>query len=71
MSACRGCGKEIVWAGTKDGKKIPLDPRPPVFRVYPFIQGGQAEAERVGDNFMVSHFATCPQANKFSASNKK
>lgn len=77
MSAtCRGCGKPIVWGVTADGKKIPLDPRAPVYEVpsiTPTTFG--TEGERIGItrnlSAMVSHFATCPQANQFSGSKKK
>jgi hypothetical protein len=70
MSKCRGCGKKIVWGMDEGGKRIPLDPTPPVY----------AEIDRDADdnlivkrdrNAMVSHFATCPQANRFSWSKKK
>lgn len=66
---CRGCGKSIVWGETKDGKKIPLDPRPPVYSVRKDPLSGTV-LERALD-CMVTHFATCPQASQFSASNKK
>lgn len=65
MTKCRGCGREIVWAITEDGKSIPLDPRPPVYIVS--MVGEERRAERVKDS-MVIHFATCPDANRFSAS---
>ena len=42
---CRGCGKEIYWAVTKNEKVIPI--------------------ELVGLMKWDTHFATCPQANKF------
>jgi len=84
MSAtCKGCGKPIVWGVTSEKKKIPLDPRPPI---YWFIDdGGEGPCCRVVDQTvlginptwdgrpakaMVSHFATCPQANRFSASRR-
>jgi hypothetical protein len=63
MSACRGCGKPIVWGVTSDGKKIPLDPRPPTYRIVNDIPDS---VKVVRDTFvMVSHFATCPKANQF------
>ncbi len=100
MSTCRGCGKKIIWGTTKDGKRIPLDPAPPVYSVigleYPNDDSPTKDAEveivriqraptleksgpetairergePVGPWLMasyVSHFATCPQANQFSA----
>lgn len=30
---CKGCGKSIIWGTTKEGKRIPLDPAPPVYVV--------------------------------------
>ena len=67
MNQCRGCGKEIVWGETADGKKIPLDPRAPVYGIVTIR--GQSEIVRT-TLAMVSHFATCPKANDFSASKK-
>jgi len=29
MATCRGCGARIVWGLKDDGKRIPLDPKPP------------------------------------------
>lgn len=71
MSLCRGCGKKIVWGVTLAGKKIPLDPTPPVYRS---TEGQQINTdgvfiERASDAY-VSHFATCPNANDFSGKNK-
>jgi hypothetical protein len=78
MSICRGCGKEIVWGTTEDGKKIPLDPRAPVYSLGPRkIGDNPAFGERDGDQVvkrtslaMVSHFVTCPKRDQFSGSNK-
>ena len=70
MSAiCRGCQKPIVWAETGDGKKIPLDPSAPVYR----IDGGLAvlierKARELQGGAMVSHFSTCAKAGDFGSS---
>ena len=69
-SICKGetCGKPIIWAETADGKRIPLDPKAPVYHV---VNSDTGRIERLpSDLYMVSHFATCKDANKFSASNK-
>lgn len=72
-SPCKGCGKPILWAQDHEGKKIPLDPKPPVYTVYGRdLDKGVALCERsTRQIFMVSHFATCPNANDFSGSRKK
>lgn len=67
-STCRGCGKVIVWGVTPDGKRIPLDPKPPVYRTEE--RGAEVIAARDREA-MVSHFATCPEANRFSASGRR
>lgn len=67
MATCRGCGKGIIWATIQNNnKKIPLDPRPSVYE-YDQTSG---ECMQSSPAFMVSHFATCPKANDFSASKK-
>ncbi len=74
MSACRGCGKEILWGVTDDGKKIPLDPMAPVFQVKRVELGFTAEKIMhfgTEPDFMVSHFATCSRANQFSRSKRE
>jgi len=69
MENCKGCGKPIVWADIVDesgiitGKKVPLDPKPPVY----VFDGNNAERHR---SAMVSHFATCSKANDFIGSKK-
>lgn len=66
MSACKGCGAPIVWGLTPEGKRIPLDPKPPVY-AYEADNGNclQVKAATV----YVTHFATCPKANDFSGKN--
>lgn len=69
MSACRGCGKDIVWGVTEEGKKIPLDPTPPVYQYAGDSVADKPSAIR-HKNCMVSHFTTCPKANQFSGGKK-
>lgn len=70
MPTCKGCGKKIIWGETEDGKKIPLDPRPPVYHIYRVSNDGKNIIRRRTDCY-VSHFATCPNASEFSGSKKK
>lgn len=81
-SPCKGCGRPVVWGETADGKKIPLDPRPPLYFAFVHVKGHIA-AERIEPMVMtdqphapdgrpmVSHFATCPKASEFSGSRRK
>jgi hypothetical protein len=69
-SPCRGCGKPMVWGETPDGKKIPLDPKPPVYHRDGQKPDGTLIVLRLPDAY-VSHFATCAKANDFSASKKR
>ena len=55
MKNCKSCGKEIVFLKTKNGKIIPVN--------ADTIQGKETVYDhKVGH---MSHFATCPEANKF------
>lgn len=72
MSAkCAGCGREIVWAVTPDGKRIPLDPRPAVYRTE--IVAGVQVCKRangkdvpVAPTYLVGHHAVCPNVGDFN-----
>lgn len=68
---CKGCGRPMVWGKTIDGKRIPLDPKPPVYSIEVQDDGSVKCAKTPHHMFMVSHFATCPKANDFSGSKKK
>jgi hypothetical protein len=75
---CKGCGKPIVWGETRDGKRIPLDPRAAVYCYQEGLDGKDAVCDRALEingtptlRFMVSHFATCPKASEFSGRGKK
>ncbi len=67
---CRSCGREVVWKTTQHGKKVPLDPKALVFSVV-----GETAVKPtpgvLGETFMVSHFATCPDANQWSGKNRE
>jgi hypothetical protein len=67
---CDGCDAKILWAKTAEGKEIPLHPRPPTYRVRLGALGPIAEKTTEDEPVYVSHFATCPNASKFSSSRK-
>jgi hypothetical protein len=68
-SRCSGpkCGREIVWGVDADGQRMPLDPRPPVYDVDESTEPARA-TRRPGA--MVSRFATCKDASRFSGSKR-
>ena len=68
-SACKGCGKEILWATDDQGTRHPLDTVPPTFQVIETQHKGVFRAVR--SPAYVSHFATCPQASRFSKKTTK
>jgi len=66
-ASCKGCGKEIYWGKNPEGKMVPLDPKAPVYGLVKL----QGVTQLVRTSLaMVSHFATCPKENDFSASRK-
>jgi len=69
---CRSCGAPIRWAITAaNGKSIPLD-RDPVDGGNVILVEGVAYMNANPDLFTdaryVSHFATCPEANRWRQS---
>ncbi len=66
-SVCRGCGKNIVWAVTADGKRLPLDPVPAVYSTT--TKNGVTTAARERRS-MVLHHVTCPNVSQFSGKNR-
>lgn len=60
MTKCKSCGKEIVWAYTRSGKKIPLEVRS---RGNVSIRDGVAKVGAEGAGNYIAHFATCPHGN--------
>lgn len=67
-SRCKGCGARIVWGVTEEGKRIPLDPKPPCYDTMR-MEDGRIMAKRAR-GVMVTHFATCSHANDFSKGKK-
>jgi hypothetical protein len=66
MSACRGCGSEIVWAKSKSSdRSIPLDAGSKQKRaaVVSLDERGSPEV-RIVDTY-IPHHATCPNADQF------
>jgi len=75
---CKGCGASIVWIKTPSGKSMPCNAEPVIYRERAGAPGkivtpnGQVlscdldipinQATGLG---YVSHFSTCPQAEKF------
>lgn len=67
--ACRTCKAPIVWARTRTGMAIPLDPEPvPNGNVEVAGPAGEVAASYVQAEpdvvRYVSHFATCPDAGQ-------
>jgi hypothetical protein len=66
MSQCKSCGAEIIWAKTVKEKSIPLNDPPEkrfmLVRITNVQEGNYLEARMV-DTY-ISHFATCPDADK-------
>ena len=69
-SLCKGCGKPIVWAfitknGARTGKRVPLDPRPIIYKINSFDEPVYEAKSILQADGMVSHFNTCPKASDF------
>ena len=64
-ATCTGCGAAIVWVATAAGKRMPIDAKPEKRVVLDDVHGiGEPPSARVIDTY-VSHFSTCPQAQRF------
>lgn len=73
MANCRSCHRPIRWVETEKGKLMPIDPepsaagtillRPQIDRKTLAIVGVPTEAF-LGEPRYVSHFATCPDADR-------
>lgn len=70
MAKCRSCEAEIVWATSeRTGKPMPLDATPTANGNMVMIAGkarGYTEEDaKLHRDRYTSHFATCPDADKF------
>ena len=63
MNTCKSCGAEIVWVEMDSGKPMPCDAKPlTVVEVYEVK--GKKKGSVVNTGYHMSHFATCPNAEK-------
>jgi hypothetical protein len=67
---CRSCGARVLWATSKSGARIPLNDGPResggnIRLDYDGNGGPVASVVHPGMGSYVSHFATCPQAEKW------
>jgi len=71
ISICDACRKQIRWAKTANGGKIPLDLKSEKHIYTVLTSGGSDYIEKTTEHY-VSHFLTCSNPNKFSnRSNQK
>jgi hypothetical protein len=69
LTACKGCGKKILFATTQEGKQVPLDVGPPTYLLMRF--GGEVDPKEwkyrcdKEKRTFVNHFVTCPKASQF------
>ena len=64
---CR-CGAKVVWMVTTRGKKMPVDYSE---KIRVFLDFTNPRPLVFNAQTMVSHFATCPDADKFRKPKKK
>lgn len=67
---CRGksCGAKITWGVTEEGKRVPLDLRPPIYTLGERdpVTGCRKLVRLEKGTVGVSHFATCRDVAQFS-----
>jgi hypothetical protein len=70
---CRSCDAPIEWAITTKGQRIPLDPEPGPGGNLVLVDG-VARHPTLGEGVpylqYTSHFATCPDAERFRRKGK-
>jgi len=67
MAKCESCGEKIIWGKTKNDKWMPINFDSLTEADIRYLQTVDASKHpilfRYGEH--VSHYATCPDANKF------
>jgi len=64
MAICKGCGAEILWAKSENGKNMPFNAAPLKVWTLDTSDGhGNRLAKRVSS--YLPHWATCPGAASF------
>lgn len=76
MAKCKACGAEIIWIKTARGKAMPIDEKPiPYYKgnndriITPDRKIVRCDLDGKTEDFIgfgyISHFATCPAAERF------
>ncbi len=74
VDKCRSCGRLVIWAVTKNGKRMPVDASPTSDGTIALDEGpdGAVKASVAGpapellwEPRYTSHFATCPEAARW------
>lgn len=80
LRACRACKRPIRWILTEKGKPMPCDPLGVRFNpgkgpeTFVTVNGKTMRGQRCEDGSetgFISHFATCPEADRFRSRDKK
>jgi len=69
LTPCRSCGRMIEFIRTDDGKDVPVDLAPPIYRPTGRVENGRPIWVRYRDA-RVSHFVTCKNPEPFSGRNR-
>jgi len=66
VAKCKSCGAEIVWAKTRSGKNMPMDPKPERLLVQVDREASGTASWPVVEVREVwrPHWATCPDATE-------
>jgi hypothetical protein len=59
---CRSCNADVLWVETDGGWRMPLNAEPEKRFV---LEAGQSPMKAKQRNTYVSHFATCPHAERW------